>query len=95
MSKSAESKKGVCNNSTALIQRLCALKREGLTFSDCVRMFGVSTGRSAIAQAAKLSYEEEGSIEVGGTTVLSRGQEGVYVMAWLFVPKSQRRGKRR
>ncbi len=73
----------------APIDVLKALAREGLTFSDCVKVFAEQDhdqDTDAYVSAAEDRYAEEGSIEVDAPTVVSVSDDGgAYVMAWLWV----------
>lgn len=71
-----------------LKESLRTLKESGLTFGDCIGVFGLDTESSLIARVAKEDYGREGEVELDDRTVLSPGEDGVYVLGWLFVPKS-------
>jgi len=66
-----------------------ALKRlqaKGLTFADCVRAYGIERDSDPLCKAAHAMYGEEGKIEIDSTTVRSgSGDDGDYVMAWVWV----------
>lgn len=57
------------------------------TFSEAIHAFGVDAEKDPYAKAAKRMYSEEGHIEFDEErVVLSQGEGGAYVMAWLWVP---------
>lgn len=58
------------------------------TFSEAVNAFGVELESDPYAKAAKRIYGEDGRIEFDDHVVLSTGDEGAYVMAWVWVPNS-------
>jgi hypothetical protein len=73
---------------------LGAMREDGLTFADCVKVFGVERDKDPFASAAKSRYGEEGSIEIDDHTVVSESEEpgpstegvgNAYVMAWVYV----------
>lgn len=64
---------------------LKALIQKGLTFSDCVKAFGVDRDTNPYAKAACQVSCSEGEIEIDETTVLSEGDGGSYVQAWIWV----------
>lgn len=66
---------------------LSALVANGYTFSDVSTPFAVDSDTDPYAKAACLKVaNEEGSIEVDGTTVISKGDDdGAYVMSWIWV----------
>lgn len=70
------------------------LKAQGLTFADCVKVFGVDSASDPFAQAAKAQYGSEGSIEFDDHVLVSMSEEpgpsnegvgNAYVMAWVYV----------
>lgn len=69
------------------IGQLRHLHRSGLSFEDCVDVFGVSVRESMLARRAHEQFHEEGVVEVPEQTVLSEGDTGAYVMAWVHVEK--------
>lgn len=64
---------------------LQALIGQGLTFSDCVRAFGVDRDTNPHARYAFKKLTVAGEIEVDDSAVLSEADDGCYVMAWLWV----------
>jgi hypothetical protein len=69
-----------------VVQALKLLKESGLSFGDCVTVFGETADNSPLIGAAQEIHQEEGSLEIDDTTVISRGDEpGAYVMAWVWV----------
>jgi hypothetical protein len=69
------------------IDALCeSLNHTGLSFSDVVQLIGdTSTDPYAVA-AGQHDLLEEGTLEVDLPTIVSRGgDDGAYVMAWLWV----------
>lgn len=66
---------------------LRTMKDSGLTFSDCVKVFGVDRDSDPLASAAKRFYGEEGSLEFDDTLVVSGEacEGGAYVMCWQYV----------
>ncbi len=71
----------------ALVKELRRLKREGLSFADCVGVFGSRKSGNRWVAAAERNYGEEGSIEIDDEAVVSKSEEGAYVMGWLWVGK--------
>ena len=70
-------------------QELAALKSKGLTFSDCIKLWGVDRDSDPYAAAANKKYGSEGQVEIDDTTVLSDSSEGQYVLAWLWIGKDE------
>jgi hypothetical protein len=66
------------------------LVEEGLTFSDCVHAFANRRSEDELAYVqAACKKQEEGSLEVDETAIVSKGDEnGAYVMSWLWVENS-------
>lgn len=63
---------------------LAALKNCGLTFSECIELFGADDSDPYVAAAQ--SKAQEGDLEVDVPTVVSRGDDdGAYVQAWVWV----------
>lgn len=69
-----------------LQRRLQALEAAGLTFSDCLQVFGVPTDSHPLARAAVLARHEEGELEFDERTVVSESEDGAYVLAWVWQP---------
>lgn len=55
------------------------------TFSEAISSFGVERDSNRYAKAALKMYAEEGRIEIDDTVVVSEGEGGAYVMAWVWV----------
>ena len=69
-------------------EMLRTMKRAGLTFAECINVFGVSSDTDPYAKTAK-EMAREGEIEVDDTTVLSgSGDDGEYVLCWMWVSDS-------
>jgi hypothetical protein len=71
----------------ALVKELRRLRREGLCFADCVEVFGSRKSGNRYVHAADRNYGKEGSIEIDDEAVVSKSDEGAYVMGWLWVGK--------
>ena len=56
-----------------------------MSFSEAVQLFGVDRDSDPYAKAAVGIYGEEGSIEIDDKVVVSKSENGRYVMAWVFV----------
>lgn len=69
----------------SLRNELTKLKERGLTFSDCVDVFGVERDTDPQARKAFEIHHREGEVEIDSTTVISESSEGAYVMAWVWV----------
>jgi hypothetical protein len=87
---SATVKKPPVPKNELLRQELKALKERGLSFADCVKVWGVDpdakTYEGALARAAKEQFEQEGHTEFDDSIVVSLGDDpGAYVMAWVWV----------
>lgn len=67
----------------ARMEALATLKDCGLTFADCVQAFGDNDSDSYVAAAQ--NKVQEGDLEVDIPTVVSRGADGTYVQAWVWV----------
>lgn len=67
----------------ARMEALATLKDCGLTFADCVQAFGDNDSDSYVAAAQ--NKVQEGDLEVDIPTVVSRGADGAYVQAWVWV----------
>lgn len=61
---------------------LKTLISKGLTFSHCISAFGVDTDTNPYASNAP---SKDGETEIDSTTVVSEGEGGAYVMAWVWV----------
>lgn len=71
---------------------LAALIAGGLQFSDAVRAFAAIQDAedgetSAYVATAKRLHAEDGVCEIDDTAIVSDGDEGAYVMAWVWVSK--------
>lgn len=77
------------SNPSVLQGKLAKLVDQGLTFGDCVAAFATNRATSKVVQTAHDRYAEpsNGSIEIDPETVVSEADEGVWVMAWVWVPK--------
>lgn len=69
------------------IGTLHGLAKAGLTFADCVKFFSSQQPEDDLyfVKGAKNKYSDEGHIEVDDNAMVSRGVEGAYVMAWVWV----------
>lgn len=73
------------NPQAAHAKMLLTMKQAGLTFAECINVFGVSSDMDPYAKAAK-AMAREGEIKVDDTTVLSGSDgEGDYVLCWMWV----------
>ena len=77
-----------------MAERIDIAKRlEGLTFAQCLAHFSdqVSQRDECYIAKAREQYESEGSIEIDDHTIVSElddrvdGDDGAYVLAWLWV----------
>ena len=68
-----------------IVAALGTLVSNGLTFSDCIGVFGVDKQTNPYAKAAADEYLIDGAIEIDDMTVLSDSDGGNYVMAWVWV----------
>lgn len=67
------------------VDELRKLKDAGMTFSDCVAIFG-SDDSNPYVDAARKHFHREGEVEFDDTTVVSESEDaGAYVMAWIWV----------
>lgn len=63
-----------------------ALNHTGLTFGEIVNQLGDDDSDPYVAAAQQHRLLEEGTLEVDGWAVVSRGDDdGAYVMAWLWI----------
>ncbi|MDK9702414.1 MAG: hypothetical protein OEL20_04690 [Sulfuritalea sp.] len=60
-----------------------ALKGIGLTFSECITVFGADDKDPFVAAARNKA--SEGELEVDAPAVVSHSDEGAYVMGWIWV----------
>ena len=68
------------------IDELCeSLNLDGLTFGDVVNLLGDTSTDPYVNAAGQHHLLEEGTLEVEVPTIVSRGEGGAYVMAWLWV----------
>lgn len=68
---------------------------QGLTFADCVAAFaGRTTERQRhLIDKARRIHHREGEIEIDSTTITSgSGDQGDYVLAWVWVDDDQEAG---
>lgn len=75
-----------------LAEALAALIAGGMQFSDAVRAFAAVQDAedgetSAYVAAAGRLHAEDGVCEIDDTAIVSDGDEGAYVMAWVWVSK--------
>lgn len=63
---------------------LMALKEAGLTFSQCVEVFGETEASSPYVALARVR-QEEGVCEVDEAAVVSKSELGAYVQSWIWV----------
>ena len=67
-------------------ESLVALIEAGLSFGECVHAFAAREDYDpAVIAAARRRYEREGEIEIDDSAIVSEGEDGAYVMAWVFV----------
>lgn len=71
-----------------LTNMLAEFAAAGGTFAECKEYFGVATEADAYASTAKTLYTREGAVEFDEITVLSKADDGAYVMAWVWVGNS-------
>lgn len=80
------------------IKRLEQLKANGLKFADCVAVFGDPSSEWQ-ERAQNHPLVEEGTLEVDSDLIVSEPDtddvQGVYVMAWLWVPAEKATGENR
>lgn len=75
---------------TTLVSLLRHMRKEGLTFGDCIAVFGADQ-TDPFVLAARKSHHRDGEIEIDDVTVVSRGGDGsgAYVLAWIWVENAQ------
>ncbi len=73
------------NNPSVVQKQLKALIEKGLVFSDCIAAFGVNAATTPVVQEARDIYASD-DLNIDTETVLSAGEDGTWVMAWVFVP---------
>lgn len=66
---------------------LAELKRQGMTFGECVNAFASENTNPFVRCAQENS--QAGSIEVDGNAVVSESENGAYVQGWMWVSLSQ------
>ena len=77
-------------SSQQLLQALQKLADQGLTFSDCLQIFGVNRDEDPHARAAQANNGREGELEFDDRLVVSRGDDpGAYVLGWCWVYDSE------
>lgn len=64
------------------------LDAHGIRFRDCVDAFGATRKDNPYVLTAQSLHHNEGEVEIEDTTVLSEADEGVWVMAWIWVSKN-------
>lgn len=71
---------------TDIEKELAALKERGLTFGQCVHLFGVDRKVDPYTKAAFEARNRDGELEIDSRTVVSESDDGgAYVMAWVWV----------
>ncbi len=73
------------DNPSVVQKQLKALIEKGLVFSDCIAAFGVNAATTSVVQEARDIYASD-DLNIDTETVLSDGEDGTWVMAWVFVP---------
>lgn len=71
-----------------LAKTLADFRANGGHFRDCVAYFGINTESDHYASKAKELYSEESTVVIDDRTVLAPSDDGSYVMAWVWVGKS-------
>lgn len=72
-------------NPSVVQKQLEKLIEKGLVFSDCIAAFGVNVTTTPVAQQARDIYASD-DVNIDTETVLSEGNDGTWVLAWVFVP---------
>lgn len=72
-------------NPSVVQKQLKKLIEKGLVFSDCIAAFGVNAATTPVVQEARDIYASD-DLNIDTETVLSEGEDGTWVMAWVFVP---------
>ena len=72
-------------NPSVVQKQLEKLIEKGLVFSDCIAAFGVNAATTPVVQEARDIYASD-DLNIDTETVLSEGEDGTWVMAWVFVP---------
>ena len=75
----------MADNPSVVQKQLKALIEKGLVFSDCIAAFGVNAATTPVVQEARDIYASD-DLNIDTETVLSEGEDGTWVMAWVFVP---------
>jgi len=70
--------------SSSLATILAQLKREGLTFEDCISAFA-ENGENPFIESARQQCGGADSPSIDSATIASRGNDGAWVMAWLWI----------
>ena len=73
------------DNPSVVQKQLKTLIEKGLVFSDCIAAFGVNAATTPVVQEARDIYASD-DLNIDTETVLSEGEDGTWVMAWVFVP---------
>ena len=73
------------DNPSVVQKQLKALIEKGLVFSDCIAAFCVNAATTPVVQEARDIYASD-DLNIDTETVLSAGEDGTWVMAWVFVP---------
>ena len=72
-------------NPSVVQKQLEKLIEKGLVFSDCIAAFGVNATTTPVVQQARDIYASD-DVNIDTETVLSEGNDGTWVLAWVFVP---------
>lgn len=79
---------GAIKTAERLKARLQCLQRDGLSFGDCVQVFGCTAAEDPAVGRARWLYHQPGDVEIDTTTVVSRlDGNGAFVLAWVLVPE--------
>lgn len=68
-----------------LRERLADLKAQGLSFGDCLAVFGHRAETHPYVAAAFNRYADETGVSLDEYAVVSESEEGAFVSAWLWV----------
>lgn len=66
-------------------QRLTELKRQGLSFADCLAVFGHRAEDNPYVAAAYKSFVDDAGIGFDQHAVVSESEDGAFVSAWVWV----------
>jgi hypothetical protein len=64
------------------------LDAQGITFADCVGAFGSTREDNAYVLTAHHLHEDAGEVEFDDKAVVSDAEQGAWVMAWVWVARS-------